>query len=89
MSVSRDQLIRIVENKLSLVVTKPEGEGRRPRRTCTSEEIATEVWTMPVKDVNKVGRLKKRIYFDVGDRQYRATYEGDGQWRIAHRARYW
>lgn len=77
-----------VRNGLVLVATRPLMRGRGMRRVCSSAEVAAEI-TMPVADVNRVGRKAGRLYFDVGDRQVRATYEGAGRWRINTRARYW
>lgn len=81
-------IARRVEGGISLLTTEPYLRTGGFRRRVTSDEIARES-RMPVADVNLVGRRKERIYFDVVDRQFRATYEGGGRWRINHRARFW
>jgi hypothetical protein len=84
----RDDNAQRVTNVIALIVSRPLVRGRGFRRACTSKEIAHE-GTMPLADVNLVGRAEKRLYFDMADRQFRATYQGAGRWRINHRARYW
>ncbi len=78
---------RRVETGLGVVVVQI-----RPhvhfRRVVSSDEIA-KVTGLPVGEISRVGRLRKRLYFDAVDRQFKASYTGHGNWRIHHRTRYW
>jgi hypothetical protein len=66
---------------------RPKGARSKWPTTLSSSAVA-EAAGITTPDVGRVGRARRRLYFDFGDRQVRASYAA-GCWTIRHRARYW